>query len=236
LQPDHFLFRQPNTISPADFEGWVHDRGLYFFGRWDKRYQALLACNDTGEEPKQGGLLLTSYGRGTYIYTGYSLFRQLPAGVAGAFRLFANLLAVPAARTLERARFLKNVSLFCFMSEEQLQAVARIMSERWVEDGVYICHQGDEGDEMYLIVTGEVEIIREAGGADSLLYLAKAGEAIGEMQVLSRSARAAAMRAHGEGHLLVIQGDHFRALMHQYPDMSDRVIRMLVHKLAAAAG
>jgi LmbE family N-acetylglucosaminyl deacetylase len=236
LQPDHFLFRQPNAITPADFEGWVHDRGLYFFGRWDKRYQALLACNDPGEEPRQGGLLLTSYGRGTYIYTGYSFFRQLPAGVPGAFRLFANLLAVPAARTLERARFLKNVPLFGFMNEEQLQTVARIMSERWIEDGVYLCHQGDQGDEMYLIVRGEVEIIKEAGGADSLLYLATAGEAIGEMQVLSRSARAAAMRARGDGHLLVIQGDHFRALMHQYPDMSDRVISTLVHKLAAAAG
>jgi LmbE family N-acetylglucosaminyl deacetylase len=235
LQPDHFLFRQPNVIGPADFEGWVHDRGLYFFGRWDKRYQALLASGDVGEEPKQGGLLLTSYGRGTYIYTGYSFFRQLPAGVAGAFRLFANLLAVPAARTLERARFLKNVPLFGFMDEEQLQAVARIMSERWVEDGVYLCHQGDQGDEMYLIVEGEVEIIKEAGGADRLLYLAKAGEAIGEMQVLSRRARAAAMRARGDGHLLVIQGEHFRALMHQYPDMSDRVIDTLVHKLAAAA-
>jgi LmbE family N-acetylglucosaminyl deacetylase len=235
LQPDHFLFRQPNAIGPADFEGWVHDRGLYFFGCWDKRYQALLACNDAGEEPKQGGLLITSYGRGTYLYTGYSFFRQLPAGVPGAFRLFANLLAVPAARTLERARILKNVSLFSFMNEEQLQTVARIMSERWVEDGAYLCHQGDEGDEMYLIAAGEVEIIKEAGGADSLLYLAKAGEVIGEMQVLSRSARTAAMRARGDGHLLVIQGDHFRALMHQYPDMSDRVIDTLVQKLAAAA-
>jgi hypothetical protein len=235
LQPDHFLFHQPNVIGPADFEGWVHDRGLYFFGRWDKRYQALLACYDAGEEPKQGGLLITSYGRGTYIYTGYSFFRQVPAGVAGAFRLFANLLAVPAARTLERARILKNVSLFGFMNEEQLQTVARIMSERWVEDGVYLCHQGDQGDEMYLIASGEIEIIKEAGGTDSLLYLAKAGEVIGEMQVLSRSPRAAAMRARGDGHLLVIQGDHFRALMHQYPDMSDRVIDTLVQKLAAAA-
>ena len=89
---------------------------------------------------------------------------------------------------------------------------------------------------MYLIAAGEVEIIKEAGGTDSLLYLAKAGEAIGEMQVLSRRARAAAMRARGDGHLLAIQGDHFRALMHQYPEMSDRVIDTLVHKLAAAAG
>jgi hypothetical protein len=234
LEPDHFLFNQPNEITPAVFDAWVHDRGLYFFGEWDKRYTPLLACSDLGEEPKKGGLLITSYGRGTYIYTGYSLYRQLPAGVPGAFRLFANLLAVPAARVLERARFLENVSLFAFMDEEQLQAVARIMSERWEEHGVYHCRQGDEGDEMYIIVEGEVEIIKESEGEDRVIYLAQKGEAIGEMQVLSRSPRAAAMRSKGDGHLLVIEGAHFRSLMHQYPDMSDRVIQMLVEKLAAA--
>jgi len=234
LEPDHFLFNQPNAITPADFDSWVHDRGLYFFGKWDKRYKPLLACSDLGEEPKQGGLLITSYGRGTFIYTGYSLHKQLPAGVPGAFRLFANLLAVPAARVLERARFLENVSLFAFMNEEQLQAVARIMSERWEENGVYHCHQGDEGDEMYIIVEGEVEIIKESQGEGRVIYLAQKGEAIGEMQVLSRSARAAAMRSKGDVHLLVIEGAHFRSLMHQYPDMSDRVIQMLVEKLAAA--
>ena len=154
----------------------------------------------------------------------------------GAFRLFANLLAVPAARVLERARFLENVSLFAFMNEEQLQALARIMSERWEEDGEYLCHQGDEGDEMYIIVQGDVDIVKEAGDEHQIIYQAKKGEAIGEMQVLSRSARAAAMRCKGDVHLLVIEGAKFRSLMHQYPDMSDRVIQMLVQKLAAAGG
>jgi LmbE family N-acetylglucosaminyl deacetylase len=236
LQPDHFLFLQPNRITPADFEGWVRDRGLYFFGEWDHRYQPLLACHDPGEEPKQGGLLITSYGRGTYIYTGYSFFRQLPAGVPGAIRLFANLLAAPAARILERAAFLKNVPLFAFMDEEQLQAVGRIVSERWEPDGAYLCRQGDEGDEMYLLVSGEVAIVKAADGRDQVIYKARPGEAIGEMQVLSRSPRAAGMQARGDIHLLVIQGSHFRALMHEYPDMSDRVIHLLVQKLAAARG
>jgi LmbE family N-acetylglucosaminyl deacetylase len=234
LEPDHYLFTQPNVIGLADFDGWVHDRGLYFFGTWDKRYKPFLACNDQNEEPKQGGLLLTSYGRGTFIYTGYSFFRQLPAGVSGAFRLFANLLAVPAALILERAHFLENVPLFSFMNEEQLQAVARIMSERWEDGGVYLCRQGDEGDEMYIIVQGEVEIIKESGEKPQIIYLSKKGEAIGEMQVLSRSPRSAAMRCKGDVHLLVVEGAHFRTLMHQYPDMSDRVIQMLVHKLAVA--
>ena len=234
LEPDHYLFTQPNAISSADFEGWIHDRGLYFWGQWDKRYQPFLACHDVDEEPKQGGLLLTSYGRGTFIYTGYSFFRQLPAGVPGAFRLFANLLAVPAALVLERARFLEKVPLFAFMNEEQRQAVARIMSERWEDDGVYLCHQGDEGDEMYIIVQGEVEIIKESGEKPQIIYLSKKGEAVGEMKVLSRSPRSAAMRCKGDVHLLVIEGAHFRALMHKYPDMTDQVIQTLVHKLAAA--
>jgi LmbE family N-acetylglucosaminyl deacetylase len=234
LEPDHYLFTQPNAINPADFKGWVHDRGLYFFGEWDKRYKPFLACNDLNEEPKKGGLMLTSYGRGTFIYTGYSFFRQLPAGVPGAFRLFANLLAVPAALILERARFLENVPLFAFMNGEQLQTVARIMSERWEDGGVYLCHQGDEGDEMYIIVEGEVEIVKESGKKHQIIYLSKKGEAIGEMQVLSRSPRSAAMRCKGDVHLLVIEGARFRALMHKYPDMSDQVIQMLVHKLAAA--
>jgi LmbE family N-acetylglucosaminyl deacetylase len=235
LEPEHFLFHQPNEITPADFEGWVHDRGMYFFGQWDKRYTPFLACNDPGEASKKGGLVLTSYGRGTFIYLAYSFFRQLPAGVPGAFRLFANILAVPAALILARAQFLKNVSLFASLNEEQLQTVAGIMSERWEKHGVYLCHQGDEGDEMYIIVQGEVAIIRELEGkADQVIYIARAGEAIGEMQVLSKSVRAAAMQAKGDIHLLVIEGTHFRALMHQHPDMSDQVIRMLVDKLAAA--
>lgn len=236
LEPDHFLFHQPNEISQADFDGWVHDRGLYFFGEWDKRYKPFLACNDLGEKPKEGGLMITSYGRGTYIYTGYSFFRQLPAGVPGAFRIFANLLAVPAALILERARFLGNVPLFAFMNEEQIQAVARIMSERWGEDEEYLCHQGDEGDEMYIIVQGEVEIIKESEEGHPIIYTSKVGEAIGEMQVLSRSARAAAMRCKGDVRLLVIEGEHFRSLIHQYPDMVNQVIQMLVQKLAAAGG
>ena len=236
LEPDYYLFNQPNAIGPADFGDWVHDRGLYFFGQWDKRYKPLLACNDPGETPHKGGLLLTSYGRGTFIYTGYSFFRQLPAGVPGAFRIFANLLAVPAALVLERARFLKNAPLFAFMDEEQLQTVARIMSERWEDSGVYLCHQGDEGDEMYIIVQGEVEIIKESEEKPQVIYRARKGEAIGEMQVLSHSARSAAMRCKEDVHLLVIEGARFRTLMHQYPDMSDRVIQMLVQKLAAAGG
>lgn len=94
LAPEHRLFTTPNRIAPADFEGWVQERGLYFANEWDDRYQPLLETADPGEEAKRGGLLVARYGAGVYVYTGLSLFRQIPAGVPGAYRLLANLLSV----------------------------------------------------------------------------------------------------------------------------------------------
>ncbi len=94
LQPDHPVLNFPNRIGPADFEGWVQERGLYFPDAWDEdHFTALLSSHDPGEEPMEGSLLVAPYGQGTYIYTGLSFFRELPAGVPGAFRLFANLIS-----------------------------------------------------------------------------------------------------------------------------------------------
>jgi LmbE family N-acetylglucosaminyl deacetylase len=93
LTPDDSVFHFPNTITPADFDGWVQERGLYFMHKWDDHFKPLLACHDPGEEEQKGGLLRAQYGKGTYIYTGYAFFRQLPAGVPGAVRLYVNLLS-----------------------------------------------------------------------------------------------------------------------------------------------
>jgi hypothetical protein len=89
----HPILRYPNKITATDFEGWVQERGLYFAHSWDKSYQTPLAMNDKGEQPLRGSLLVTRHGRGAFIYTGLAFFRQLPAGVPGAYRLFANLIA-----------------------------------------------------------------------------------------------------------------------------------------------
>lgn len=93
LEPDDSIFHYPNQITQADFDGWVQERGLYFMDKWDDHFKALLACHDPGESDQKGGLLRASYGKGTYIYTGYAFFRQLPAGVPGAIRLYVNLLS-----------------------------------------------------------------------------------------------------------------------------------------------
>ncbi len=150
----------------------------------------------------------------------------------GAFRLFGKILALPTARILIRAGFLKNVPLFSFMTKEQLQEVARIMSEQWANDGEYLCRQGDKAGEMYIVVQGEVEMVKKVRGKDKATHIARPGEAIGEMAVLGNIPHVAAMRARGNVHLLVIEGPRFRSLTHQHSDMSDRVIQILVNKLA----
>ena len=93
LAPDDSVFHFPNAITSHDFDGWIQERGLYFMDKWDDHFKALLACHDPGEDPQKGGLLQAQYGKGTYIYTGYAFFRQVPAGVPGAVRLFVNLLS-----------------------------------------------------------------------------------------------------------------------------------------------
>ncbi|MCB0307305.1 MAG: hypothetical protein KDI38_26315, partial [Calditrichaeota bacterium] len=93
LDSAHPLLNTPNPISAADMEGWVQERGLYFPREWDPAYQPIFAMNDPGEDPKKGSLLYTRYGKGVFIYSGISWFRQLPAGVPGAFRIFVNMIA-----------------------------------------------------------------------------------------------------------------------------------------------
>ena len=94
LIPDHAVFNIPNKISDQDFENWVQERGLYFADSWDQNLIPLLEGNDTGESPQKGMLLVGKYGKGTYIYTGLSFFRELPAGVPGASKLFMNILGL----------------------------------------------------------------------------------------------------------------------------------------------
>jgi len=93
LAPQEQVFNWPNKITQKDFDGWVQERGLYFMSQWDAQFKPLLACNDPGEPPQKGGLLLAHYGKGIYIFSAYGFSRQLPAGVPGAIRLFVNLVS-----------------------------------------------------------------------------------------------------------------------------------------------
>jgi hypothetical protein len=101
---DDSVLHYPNQITQHDFEGWVQERGLYFMGNWDGNFQPLLASHDPGEPLLKGGLLRARYGKGTYIYTGYAFFRQLPAGVPGAIRLYVNLLSAGHEKNVASSR------------------------------------------------------------------------------------------------------------------------------------
>ncbi|MDB6054342.1 MAG: LmbE family protein, partial [Verrucomicrobiales bacterium] len=94
LAPDHPVLNKPNKISMVDFEGWVQERGVYFPNQWDEHFVPILSCADQGEAQLKGGLLVAQYGKGYFVYTGLTWFRQLPAGVPGAYRLFANMLSL----------------------------------------------------------------------------------------------------------------------------------------------
>ncbi len=92
LLPEHPVFSYPNKIAPSDFDDWVQERGLYFASEWDDDFEALIGWNDPDEPERRGGLIAAPYGKGYFVYTGISFFRQLPAGVGGAYRLLSNIL------------------------------------------------------------------------------------------------------------------------------------------------
>ncbi len=94
INPNHEVLNFPNKITQKDFDGWVQERGLYFPNEWDKAFTPILSMHDKGESKKEGSLLVAKYGSGNYIYTGLSFFREFPAGVTGAYRLFANLVSL----------------------------------------------------------------------------------------------------------------------------------------------
>ncbi len=94
LKPNHSILNYPNKIVPKDFEGWVQERGLYFADKYSDKYETIFSIKDEGEAEQEGSLLYTKYGKGNYIFTGLSFFRQLPAGVPGAYKLMSNLISI----------------------------------------------------------------------------------------------------------------------------------------------
>jgi hypothetical protein len=94
LQPDHPVLNFPNKITDRDFDGWVQERGSYFADKIDSAYQLIFSMHDPGESDQKGSLIIADYGKGKFVYTGLVFFRQLPAGVPGAYRLLANIIAL----------------------------------------------------------------------------------------------------------------------------------------------
>ncbi len=104
LKPNHLALSTPNKITSRDFEGWVQERGLYFPNEWDPHFESLISTNDPGEASTEGALLVAKYGEGHYVYTGLSFFRELPEGVPGAYKLFANLVSLGQSKKLQNQK------------------------------------------------------------------------------------------------------------------------------------
>jgi hypothetical protein len=100
LAPNHPVLNSPNKITAKDFQGWKQEQGLYYPNSFDKAFTPILSSNDKGESPKDGALLIAPYGKGHYVYTGLSFFRELPEGISGAYKLLANMLSVKSTVTI----------------------------------------------------------------------------------------------------------------------------------------
>ena len=118
------------------------------------------------------------------------------------------------------------------MTEEQLTGVARLMTERWEKNGVYLCHQGDVGSELYIISQGEVEIIKESGEQNQIISTEIVGSYVGELAVLESIPRTLAMRTKGDVKLLVLQSARFQTILQRHPDIAYEVIKVLTRRLA----
>ena len=94
INKKHPALNYPNKINLYDFNGWVQERGLYFPNSWSPEYETIISSNDEGEKPNNGGILISKVGEGYFVYTSYSWFRQLPAGVSGAYKIFTNLISL----------------------------------------------------------------------------------------------------------------------------------------------
>jgi CRP-like cAMP-binding protein len=180
--------------------------------------------------------MVADYGRGTFVYCGYSLYRQLPAGVPGAFRLFANLLALPAVRLGERMEFMRRTELFASLPDSQLAALAKIASERLVEEGTVISSEGDPAREVYVIREGEVSILQSRNGAEEELMVFGVGACIGEVAALGKVTRSASIVARGPARLIVLEEDQLERLLETHPEVSRALLTLLARRMATQAG
>ncbi|HEX9766478.1 MAG TPA: cyclic nucleotide-binding domain-containing protein, partial [Nitriliruptorales bacterium] len=124
------------------------------------------------------------------------------------------------------------IPLFEFMDDAELYQVARLVAEQWLDDGTFLARQGDRGRELYLVLEGAIEVIKEGGTAWKVVYVAGVGDVVGELVVLADRPRSASLRARGNTKVLTMRGSDFRDLLREHPDLSEQVIGMLTERLA----
>ena len=135
--------------------------------------------------------------------------------------------------TYERMLFLKNTELFASFDKTHIEEIAWLVTERRYAGGDWLCHEGDEGHELFVICEGRVAVVKNIDGKHKTVYTAKPGEVLGEISVLGHIPRTAGLRAKGDVLVLTIKAPHFIRLLRENPDMSLAIIELLVHRLAA---
>ena len=138
-------------------------------------------------------------------------------------------------KVLDVPQALRNIDLLAGLEPEDLWRVGRVATERRLSAGTYLCRQGEPGDEMYIVVEGEVDVVEDGAASESerVTFVAKRGMAVGEIAVLTDMPRIASLRCRTDVHLLVINGRDFRTLMHELPAISTRIVETLVRRLVA---
>ena len=232
VAPDQPVLNLPNRLASSDWEGWVHDRGIYFFGTWDPRYLPILSATDPGEEPRLGGLMVASHGRGVYVYCGYSFARQIPAGVAGAIRLFANVLGLAESRMRERARCLRAEALLDFLTDAEVAVAARWVSERSVEAGAELACQGTGAAGIYIGADVELELWHADRDGERLVRVAAPGEPVGSFDALRDGPPSVTVRGRDAGRVLELRGDVLRGWLCADRDLAGRLVGRLAEEIA----
>ena len=149
-------------------------------------------------------------------------------------RLFANLLGLAEVRVRERMSRLRGLDLFGFMTDAELYEAARIVSERWVDEGTFLARQGEQGRNLFVLVDGSVEVLKQVEGKeDRLLHVAGPGEALGELTLLADLPRSASLRAATDAVVLVLRDDAFHEWLRRHPDLSRRMMKRLAEKIIA---
>jgi CRP-like cAMP-binding protein len=146
-------------------------------------------------------------------------------------RLFANIIAIPKHRIIKRIKFIRNVTIFSMLDESILEKIAKTLFERFFEHGSYICHEGDYGDELYIIIEGGVEIIKESDHSNKIIATKSVGDFIGEFAILCNLPRTAALKTIGKTRLYILKATYFREILSQNPEMQSKLLEILVHML-----
>lgn len=229
LEPDHSVFNFPNKITQQDFEGWHVDRGVYFWEKWDKRYQPLMRTGDPGDDPQSGGMMFTRYGRGSYIYLGYSFHRQIIQGVDGAFRICANILDLPRQLLEKQVRQLQSIPLFSKISPVMLEPIASKLEAVYLNKGDHLEYGTAPHQKLGFLEYGLLEKVQKFGES-SVEHLIEPGQSFGEASLFRNQSSHHVVRAKEDSLILVLTIKDWWNIIQNHPSTVKPVMEYLARR------